>query len=550
MDRFLKRSYQILLAVVLVTCVVSLVGQASCSADAVVGAISTLGLGLGISLQLSDGVKECQGIKELRELAGAIYQRVAALAKNFNERKEKRAKGESLDLWPSDERANWEAANKDYDTVRAAIEEEDRSADVAGRLAEMQQFTERSNRDADRRPGLGDRADLDGRTFGDMGLQDRDEARAFAQRRRDSQLAFRAWAYRGIPNAPVGDDHIAACQRMKFDPATGEIELRLTPTHVYQQVQRRIRSTRPEARQELYHELVEGRALSKWIGEDGGYITSPGTLVASLEIAMIEYGAMLQVAETITTATGEPMGWPVGDDTSNEGQYTDENVAESTEANPNFESVRWGAYDFNSKFVKVPFQLMRDSVVNIESILGQMLGERIGRIVSSECTTGVAKVRGIITRAAVGQTSAGATAITRADIVGLQHSIDPAVRSGGRFMFHDSILEAIRLIVDGASLPIYQDNTRTGGVDTIEGWSFVVNQKMASSVAATAKTIAAGRLENYKIRRVGSMRLKRLVERFAEYDQTAFILHASADGNLLRPSSDTACPVKVLQQHA
>lgn len=549
MDRFLRRSNCILLAVVLLIGTVALVGTWQ-SPDSTLGFITTLGLGLGITLQLSDGTKELQGIKEMRELAGAIYQRVQALAKSFNERKEKRAKGESLDLWPADERANWEAANKDYDLVRAAIDEEERSADVAGRLAEMQQFTERSNRDADRRPGLDDRGEADGRTYRDMGFQDRDEARAHAQQRRDAQLAFRAWAYRGIPNAPIGDDHIAACQRMHFDPQTNEIELRLTPTHIYQQIQRRIRATRPENRQELFADLVENRALSKWIGEDGGYVTSPGTLVASIELAMIEYGAMLQVADTITTATGEPMGWPVGDDTANEGQYTDENVQETTNADPTFESVRWGAYDLNSKFVKIPFQLMRDSVVNIEAIIGQMLGERIGRILSSECTTGAHKIRGIVTRAAVGETSAGATAITRGDILGLQHSIDPAIRTGCRFMFHDNVLEAIRLILDTNLMPIYQENTRTGGVDTIEGWPFVINQKMASSIAASAKTMVAGRLENYKIRRVGSMRLKRLVERFAEYDQTAFIMHASADGNLLRPVQDTACPVKVLQQHA
>jgi HK97 family phage major capsid protein len=59
-----------------------------------------------------------------------------------------------------------------------------------------------------------------------------------------------------------------------------------------------------------------------------------------------------------------------------------------------------------------------------------------------------------------------------------------------------------------------------------------------------------GRMSNYKIRRVGQIRLKRLVERFAESDQVGFIAYMSADGNMLRPAQDTACPIKALAQHA
>jgi HK97 family phage major capsid protein len=259
---------------------------------------------------------------------------------------------------------------------------------------------------------------------------------------------------------------------------------------------------------------------------------------------------MLQVADTLTTANADPIFWPVGDDTANTGTYTDENVDSSTEANPAFEQVKWGSYDFHSKMVKVPFTLLRDTAINLESVLGQMLGERLGRILSTECTTGAAKVRGIITRAAEGQESAGATAITREDLVGLQHSIDPAIRSGCSFMFHDVVLEAVRLIEDLQGLPIYQNNTRTGGIDTIEGWPFAINQQMASSITNNAKCVLGGRMNQYKIRRVGSVRLKRLEERYAEYDQIAFIAFMSADGNLLRPSQDPACPVKYLRQHS
>jgi HK97 family phage major capsid protein len=483
-------------------------------------------------VNLSTGIVNLN-LQQLRERSGQIWEVLQAKGKSFNERKAKADAGESVELWPGEERAVWDATNADYDAIRAGIEQEERDAAVAARLVEVER----------QQASGGGRRD-------DGGDNRRFDPHAAEQRARDQSLCFRAWANQQTPGFSPDRETSEALERTGFNPRASEITLRLWDTDAYAAAQRSIAFARPERRQSVMQEIREQRALSGAVGSTGGYTLSPGTLVTNIELAMIAYGAMLQAAETITTATGDPIFWPVGDDTSNEGAYTDENQANTTEANPAFEQVKWGIYDFNSKMVKVPYTLLRDTNINLESVLGQMLGERFGRILSSECTTGVAKIRGIVTRAAEGQESAGATAITREDIVGLQHSIDPALRTGCSFMFNDSVLEAVRLIEDLQGLPIYQVNTRTGGVDTIEGWPFVINQKMASTITNNAKCVLGGQLNMYKLRRVGTMRLKRLEERYAEYDQVAFIAFISADGNLLRPSADAACAVKYLRQHS
>jgi len=486
-------------------------------------------------------------LKELRETAGELNAEIQRRGKEFNERKKQREAGEDVELWPDNTRDEWTDINKDYDAVRAAIEEEQRAADVAARLAETQEWSERSTRDNSQGTRLDDRADGEGRTYRDLGLDDRDQARQFHQNQQDRSLAFQAWAMRGVDNDVVGERHHEACERLSFDPSRQTLTLRLLPSEAIASIQRRLRSCHHDQRYQVFEEMLEGRALSAMTGGSGGYITAPGRLVNSIELAAIEFGAILQVAETITTSTGEEISWPVGDDTDNEGAYADENQDHSTEANPEFEQVKWGAYSMHSKMCKVPFQLMRDSVFNLEAILGRMMGERLGRKTSSEATTGETRIRGIVPRSPAGQTALSATALDRADFVGLQHSIDPALRPGGRFMFHDNVLEAVRLIEDGDGYPIYQSNLRTGAPDTVEGWQFVINQKMADTVEASAKVALGGRLEQYKIRRVGaSLRMKRLVERYAEYDQTAFIAYWEVDGNLLRPQQDTGCPVKYL----
>lgn len=474
-------------------------------------------------------------LQQLRERSGQVWQTVEALRKGYNERKAKRDAGEAADEWTAEDKRQWDASNADYDALRGGIEQEERDAAVAARMTEI----ERDQAARRNGPPPAEHAGAEDRRF---------DPREAERRALDHSLCFRAWANQQTPGFSPDRDTREALERTGFNPSASEITLRLWDSDAYQHAQRSIACARPERRQAVIHELREQRALSGALGSTGGYTISPGSLVTTIELAMIEYGAMLQVAETITTATGDPIFWPVGDDTANTGAYTDENVDNSTEANPAFEQVKWGSYDFNSKMVKVPYTLLRDTAINLESVIGQMLGERFGRILSTECTTGAAKVRGIVTRSPTGQTTAGSTAITRDDIVGLQHSIDPAIRTGCSFMFNDAILEAVRLIEDQNGLPLYQNNTRTGGVDTIEGWPFVINQKMASTITSGDKTMVAGRLNAYKLRRVGAMRLKRLEERYAEYDQVAFIAFMSADGNLLRPSSDTACPTKLLVQ--
>jgi HK97 family phage major capsid protein len=502
---------------------------------------------LGIALSLR-GKEVDLTLKEMREEAGKLNADIQKRGKEFNERDRKRKAGEDVDLWPEETRSEWKAVNDDYDALRVAIEEEQRIAEVTKQMVAAQEFNDH----------IGDSVNLDspadpvtGHTYGDIGLEENAQARAVAEHTRDTSLAFAAWALRGIENSPIGDAHREACARLKFSPAESTITLRHLPTSGIRQIQRALRGKPHSERAEILAGMLSSRALSELTGGSGGYLAAPGQLVRAIELAQIEFGAMLRVADTIVTTTGEDLAWPVGDDTANEGAYADENQdVSSSQPNPLFEQVKWGAFGLHSKFVKVPFSLMRDSVFDLETLLGRMLGERLGRKLSGECTTGQTRIRGIVPRTPAGQTSAASTALDRADIVGLQHSIDPALRPGSQFMFHDNILEALRLIEDGDGLPIYQSNARVGAADTIEGWTFEINQKMQSSLVASTKTILGGRLEYYKIRRAGTLRLKRLEERYAEYDQTAFIAFESADGDLLRPQQDAACPVKHLIQKA
>jgi HK97 family phage major capsid protein len=208
--------------------------------------------------------------------------------------------------------------------------------------------------------------------------------------------------------------------------------------------------------------------------------------------------------------------------------------------------VTWGAYKYTSDTILVPFELLEDTPFNLPQILGEMMGERIGRITNRRFTTGTGsgQPQGLITAAATGVTAAATNAITEQNLVQLVHSVDPAYRGGAGFMMHDNTVLAVRLLRDSNGQPVWQSVYNSGVPDMLLGYPITVNQHMAHvSSGAASKVMAFGQLSKYKIRRVNQIRMYRLEERYREKDQDGFVAFVREDGGLLDAGTD---PVKLL----
>jgi HK97 family phage major capsid protein len=197
--------------------------------------------------------------------------------------------------------------------------------------------------------------------------------------------------------------------------------------------------------------------------------------------------------------------------------------------------------------IKVPFELLEDSVFNLPDVLGQMLGERLGRITNTKYTngTGAATPKGIVVASSLGKTTAGATAITADEILDLIHSVDPAYRTDSSFMMHDNILLYIRKLKSSDNQYIWQEGLSQGVPDRIFSYMLTINQDMQSSVATATKTMLFGQMKKYKIRTVNGVRMIRLDERYADTDEIAFLSLIREDGNML--DAGTA-PIKHMLQ--
>lgn len=248
-------------------------------------------------------------------------------------------------------------------------------------------------------------------------------------------------------------------------------------------------------------------------------------------------GTAKSVFNYMETATGNDIPWPTVDDTSNTGELLGINSdAFSNSTDLTFGNITMKAYKYSPKPMKVPNELLQDTGIDLRGLIADMLGTRLGRIVNTQLTTGDnnSKPQGIVPFATAGKISASATSVSFTEVLDLIHSVDPAYRKSpsARFMFHDNVLLHLKKITIGSSdaRPLWQPGYQVGAPDTIDGYKYLINQDMASAVTTGQKVMLFGDMKKYAVRQAGPFVLRLLTERFADYDQVAWVLFGRFDG--------------------
>lgn len=245
----------------------------------------------------------------------------------------------------------------------------------------------------------------------------------------------------------------------------------------------------------------------------GGY-TVPTELLNILVKSMAAWGPMYDenVATVITTASGNTLTMPTVNDTTGGSlvvahtqgtTLTDDGGADVTFGQKSLES-----YAFNTEWLRVSKELADDSIFAMETLLGDLLGERLGRVANTQLTTGTGSSapNGIVTASTKGVDAAAVAAITADEIIDLVHSVDPAYRAGPKvaFMFNDTTLKLIRKLKDGDGNYLWQmGNVQQGVPGSLLGYRYFVNQAMATP-AASAKSMLFGNFGKYFVRKVGA----------------------------------------------
>jgi HK97 family phage major capsid protein len=356
---------------------------------------------------------------------------------------------------------------------------------------------------------------------------------------RCTAFVLQAWM-RHNNGLDITEAHEDACQRAGIRPTSSRLEIRLGGMYPNKPAWSTGDGGRPMLENRDVSGMVEKRALSVGTAASGGY-TVDSLFMNELEQTLLAFDGPRQVSRVLRTATGGQMLWPTVNDTSNSGALLAEAGSIGSSTDPTFAQKALDAYKYSSKPILVSEELLEDSAFNLSQIIANMLGERLGRILGAQHTTGTgsSQPNGIVTASTAGKTAASATAVTALEILDLIHSVDPAYRSGGScgFMMNDGILLAIRKLVDGQSRPLWEPSLQMSYPDRLYGYPVSINQNMQATLATGTKTILFGDFMKFVIRDSGSMRFYRLEELYRANDQVGFIAFMRSDSECIQTAA-------------
>lgn len=273
--------------------------------------------------------------------------------------------------------------------------------------------------------------------------------------------------------------------------------------------------------------LRELRAQGTSPDEKGGF-TVPTQMLNKIVDAMKAYGGIASVSQILNTSTGQDITWSTSDGTAEEGELLAENTAAS-EGDVTFGTAILGAKKLSSKIIRVSNELLQDSGVDIEAYLTGRIAQRIGRGEAKYLVQGTGagapqQPKGLAASVTGTTAAASATTFTWKEMNALKHAVDPAYRNGPQFRwaFNDATLKVITEMEDGQNRPLWLPDIVGVAPASVLNVPYVIDQAI-DDVGASKKFIFCGDFNRFIIRRVAYMTLKRLVERYAEFDQTAFL---------------------------
>ena len=282
----------------------------------------------------------------------------------------------------------------------------------------------------------------------------------------------------------------------------------------------------------------EYRAQSAGTDSEGGYLVPEG-FSNELERTLQAYGGLRRVARVIRTDSDNNIPWPTNNDTGNSGAILAENTQVS-EQDTTFGNKILEAHKYTSKLIRVSQELLQDAFFPLGEELGRMLGERIGRAQAAHFVdgTGSSQPEGIITGGTSGVTAASASAITFDELIDLEASLDPAYASSPNvgWAMNKSTKAAVRKLKDSNGQYLWQIGTTASDPDTLLGKPVVIIQEM-DSIATGNKPVVIADFSKYIIRDAGGMRMARLQERYADYDQVGYVGFMRTDALVIQSAA-------------
>ncbi|QXT34331.1 phage major capsid protein [Sphingomonas sanguinis] len=277
-----------------------------------------------------------------------------------------------------------------------------------------------------------------------------------------------------------------------------------------------------EQRELLRRGYSEARTQVAGTAQAGGY-TVPVELAREIVKTMKDWGPMYDgdLVREIVTGSGNEFDIPTNDDTDNDSTGSKaeaDDLKDDNSGDLTFGQKRLDAFVDATPWIKISFELMQDSVFDIEGFVAEAIGERSGRKANRRLTVGTGnnEPNGIVTASTQGLLAASALGIAPDELLTLQHSVRAPYRRSPkcRWMFADTTLLAIRKLKDGQGNFLWQmGDIRAGAPNTLLEKPYSINDDVPT-IGAGARAVIFGDLGRYWVRKVGSPLIGTVRERF------------------------------------
>ena len=278
--------------------------------------------------------------------------------------------------------------------------------------------------------------------------------------------------------------------------------------------------------------------LQEGVDADGGYLV-PEEMDSRLVDVLTEENIMRNLGTKITTSGERKINIAA---TKPAASWIEEGGALSF-GDATFDQIIMDAYKLHVA-IKVTEELLYDAAFNLESYIIQQFGKAIANAEEDAFLNGDGnhKPTGLLTSAATGMTTAGAT-ITADELISLVYSLKRPYRKNAAFIINDQTLSVIRKLKDANQAYIWQPSYQAGEPDRLLGYALHTSPYMPT-IAAGKAVIAFGDYSYYNIGDRGTRSLQELKELFAGNGMVGFVMKERVDGKLVLPEAVQTLKIK------
>lgn len=256
------------------------------------------------------------------------------------------------------------------------------------------------------------------------------------------------------------------------------------------------------------------RALANTTAADGAGNTIPTTFWSEFVQPLRDFSSIIGAgARVIVTASGETIKVPrlktFG--AAEKGKAANAALAGT---DPTFDLVDWATTKYD-QVTLAPRELIEDSAIDIEGLVGGLIGQNIGLLLGQDSSTATA------TATTIAVTGAGYLP-TIDELIDVQHSVIAPYRAKGAWLANDALIAGVRKIKDTTGQYIWQPSVQVGEPDVLLGKPLYTDAFLDAPVAGGKRPLLFGDFSRVWVRMVGSLRLERSDQAAFTNDQIAF----------------------------